>query len=341
VQALLLRQLRAARAAEALRTRRLQALEAKQEAQRRELAAKQRAAAAQLEERLQAQRRSFKRRTVERAQEEERARKRRAKAFAAAARSGEPMHADKFHRRAAANDEDLSGQLSELRPRGQRHDYTLVYLHQFCLDGKSYVEWRPHYFFSATKLPHLRLKVTLPTAKAIPITVHDGAEQYAWYDYKTDFEGRQEDELDRQSLRETQSHIFSILDREIALLNGDASRVFLGGASQGCCTALHCALTYPRLLGGFVGFVGHLLSSSPVPAKKRNLPIYLYNGREDKTMRWGWVRNTYRRFDDAGYTDVHIKVEAGVTHEGPKNKEREWIHDFLSSRIPKHEAVKA
>ena len=36
-----------------------------------------------------------------------------------------------------------------------------------------------------------------------------------------------------------------------------APRVFIGGASQGCCTALHCALQFPQKLGGFVGVVGH------------------------------------------------------------------------------------
>merc|ERR1712217_100468 len=96
--------------------------------------------------------------------------------------------------------------------------------------------------------------------------------QYAWYDYKTDHEGRQEDELYSSTLRATRDRIFQILDREIALLDGDASRVFIGGASQGCCTALHCALQYPRVLGGFVGIVGHLLSCSPVPQAKRHMP---------------------------------------------------------------------
>jgi len=232
---------------------------------------------------------------------------------------------------------NLSGKICMLRPRAP-HEYTLVYLHQFCMDGSRYMDWKPHYFFSATKLPFLHLKVTLPTAKSIPVTVHDGAEQYAWYDYRTDFEGRREDKLDRRSLRETRDRIFRILDREIALLCGDASKVFLGGASQGCCTALHCALQYPRLLGGFVGVVGHLLSNTPLPVRKRALPIYLYNGLADETMRWSWVRKTYSRFRAKQFTNVHIHKEEGIGHERLGGKEREWIVDFLSKMISKREA---
>eukprot|EP00971_Amphidinium_carterae_P136313 2700710-Amphidinium_carterae.1 len=45
------------------------------------------------------------------------------------------------------------------RKRRQRHEYTLVYLHQFCCDGAGYVDFKPHYFFNATKLSWLHLKV--------------------------------------------------------------------------------------------------------------------------------------------------------------------------------------
>merc|ERR1719162_964508 len=164
-----------------------------------------------------------------------------------------------------------------LRPRAGNRQYTLVHLHQFNCDGFGYAYYRPHYFFSAKKFPCTGLKVVLPTAEEMPITCHEGYPKHAWYDYFTDHEGRREDDSCMKTLSSTRDRIFRILDREIELLGGDASRVFLGGTSQGCCAALHCALQYPRLLGGVVGIVGHLLSCTPVPAAKRHLPIFLYN----------------------------------------------------------------
>mmetsp|Transcript_66773 Transcript_66773/g.159737 ORF Transcript_66773/g.159737 Transcript_66773/m.159737 type:complete len:512 (-) Transcript_66773:13-1548(-) len=342
VHSLKVRQKKSASKAAASRHRHLQALHQKQAAARKTLAAQQQKARQRLEEKLQAELVGFKRKAADRASEQSAKQRRRLSTYAAMLRKGEPRHADKFHRKGAcwslqrAEQPELpnwSGRVSTLHPSRGKHEYTLVYLHQFCCDGPGYVDWKPHYFFSATKLSWLHLKVIFPTAKAIPITAHGGAYQYAWYDYRTDYDGEREDVLCRSSLRDTRDRIFKILDREIALLGGDASRVFLGGASQGCCTALHCALQYPRLLGGFVGILGHLLSASPVPARKREMPFYLFNGRDDMTMRWGWVRQTYDRFRHAGFTNVHVRCEAGVTHYKPKNKERQWILEFLTKRL--------
>lgn len=292
-----------------------------------------------MEDRFQEKRRALKRRMAAHAAERSEKRRKRLSTFSAALRSGDPLHADKFERIGASEAKDvetpsrpnpLSGRLSVLKPRGGRHEYTIVYMHQFALNGAGYIDWGTHYFFNQ-KLAKMRLKVVLPTARAIPISAHNGNVQYAWYDYRVDYDGAREDVLNHLSLRRTRDRIFKILDREIKLLGGDARRVFLGGASQGCCTGLHCALTYPRLLGGFVGTVGHLMSCTPTPERKMNMPIYMYNGSADEVMRWPWVSQTYNRFKDAGYTDVHIKKDIGVTHENPD--EKRWILHFLNSMI--------
>lgn len=221
--------------------------------------------------------------------------------------------------------------MSILRPKQGKHEYTLVYLHQFNCQGFGYAG-SPHYFYSATKFPFKGLKVVLPTARTMPISCHDGEVKNAWYDYLTDNDGVREDKVKMTTLRETRDRIFAILDHEIRLLGGDASRVFIGGASQGCCTSLHCALTYPRVLGGYVGVVGHLLSCTPVPAAKMNMPIMLYNGLDDWVMRWPWVRKTFRRFEDAGYKRVKLHRAPGMTHD-TGIKERDFLVDFLRTVI--------
>jgi phospholipase/carboxylesterase len=247
--------------------------------------------------------------------------------------SEEWRHADKFKRCVGGS---LGNALCILRPKTQAHQYTLVYLHQFSCWGFGYAYDKPHYFYSSTKFRFNGLKVVFPTAPERPITAQDGWERRAWYDYLTDFDGVREDKVNMKSLRETRDRIFQLLDHEIGLLGGDASRVFIGGASQGCCTALHCALQYPRVLGGFVGIVGHLLSCSPVPQAKRHMPISLYNGRDDDIMRWSWVRKTFRRLENAGYSNLKMHCEPETGH-APGPKERAWLVDFLGQRVPNAE----
>mmetsp|Transcript_54113 Transcript_54113/g.168040 ORF Transcript_54113/g.168040 Transcript_54113/m.168040 type:complete len:456 (+) Transcript_54113:52-1419(+) len=244
--------------------------------------------------------------------------------------SEESRHADQFKRCVGGS---LGSSLCVLRPKTGRHQCTLVYLHQFNCEGFGYAYFRPHYFYSSTKFRFNGLKIVLPTASRIPITAHEQEEKHAWYDYKTDYNGIREDAVNMASLRKTRDRVFQILEREIQLVGGDASKVFIGGASQGCCTALHCAMQFPRVLGGFVGIVGHLLSCTPVPPSKRQMPVCLYNGRADTMMRWSWVRKTFRRFEAAGFADLSIRCEPGVGHD-TGTKEREWLIDFLSKYVP-------
>jgi len=49
----------------------------------------------------------------------------------------------------------------------------------------------------------LKLKVVLPTARAIPIHIHGGMKQYAWFDYRTDYDGEREDMICIASLKRT------------------------------------------------------------------------------------------------------------------------------------------
>merc|ERR1719198_1846090 len=84
--------------------------------------------------------------------------------------SDESRHADKFKRCVGGS---LGRSLCILRPIHQRHEYTLVYLHQFNCEGHGYAYHKPHYFYSSTKFKCNGLKIVLPTAQSIPITAHD------------------------------------------------------------------------------------------------------------------------------------------------------------------------
>lgn len=243
---------------------------------------------------------------------------------------------------------DLSADVQVMYPHGSDHKKTLVYLHGFTCDGYSYL-LEPHHFYRvkpkkkkgpANKKkkdagedeekeyePHPGLKVLLPSACKRRITCYQGEMLESWHDYITDYEGEQEDEISQEDLEEVTRRIHCILDKEVALVG--AKNVFLGGASQGCGVALHCALTYPGELGGVIGCMGHLLTCTPVTAEwvARRIPVFTYNGLADECMNWEkWVKATYSRLQDAG-ADIRIVTEEGVDHA---EQEDEWIRAFLT-----------
>ena len=60
-------------------------------------------------------------------------------------------------------------------------------------------------------------------------------------------------------------------------------KVFLVGYSQGCCQMLDAGLTYPKKLGGLIGFKGHILSYT----HKYNIydqSIWVTHGKKDDAI---------------------------------------------------------
>jgi predicted esterase len=251
---------------------------------------------------------------------------------------------------------NLGSDVQIMQPTGGTHKYSLVYLHGFTCDGYCYMA-DPEYFYrpKAKKAKKAKksddgkkkakksddgededmpeyepipgLKVLLPSAPCRPITAHNSEEELAWHDYLTDNDGEAEDELPKEELEEQTRRIHAILEEEIAKVG--ARNVFLGGASQGCGMAIHAGLTFPGELGGLIGTMGHVLTSTPITPEwvSQKVPVYCYIGMADTTMPWDkWVQPTWQRLIDAG-ADVHVFKEDGADHGDSEDK---WTRNFLA-----------
>jgi phospholipase/carboxylesterase len=121
-----------------------------------------------------------------------------------------------------------------------------------------------------------------PAAPVRPVTLNNGMRMRAWYDlHALDFKLRREDEAGlRASLREVQA----LIEREIAS-GVPASRIVVGGFSQGCAMALLTALRAPQRLAGVLGMSGYLPLAATTAAERSEanatLPVFLGHGRFD------------------------------------------------------------
>ena len=125
------------------------------------------------------------------------------------------------------------------------HTHTVVLLHgMYCPPSKcpSFIDL-PEY---VERLGMDGVKFVYPHAPRRTISWPTGPEPNvsSWYNYFTQRDGHAEwhDELDELQLQSQTSRLHGILDREAALLGGDARKVMLGGSSQGGTVALHAAL---------------------------------------------------------------------------------------------------
>jgi predicted esterase len=151
----------------------------------------------------------------------------------------------------------------------------------------------------------------------------------SWYDFHDGECQSPDDKPDIDTLKATCSEIHKIIKAEQEIV-GDPCKVFVGGVSQGCCAAFHAVSTYPGIIGGFYGSIGHIMPCTDVYdiENKVSGPIIFYSGANDDVMSWKWVKNTFARLKYV--PRVEIWREDGVEHEDDGH----WIANFLCRVLP-------
>ncbi|CEJ54324.1 hypothetical protein PMG11_00642 [Penicillium brasilianum] len=151
-----------------------------------------------------------------------------------------------------------------IHPPREKHTHTAIFLHG---RGSNGPEFCNELFTSLTtnlknlpdSLPSWRW--VFPTAKT-RFSSRFREDQSAWFDVWSIDNTEDQEELSVDGLRESVSYILKLLADEIERVDGDASRVFLCGISQGMATALWTFLCAAgqinQPLGGIIGFCGWL-----------------------------------------------------------------------------------
>ena len=136
------------------------------------------------------------------------------------------------------------------------YHYSFILLHGFTMDGKDM-----DYYKEKIKqiYPNVNIHFIAPNAPQIPISIYDNEKLNSWYDYYTP-NCDKEPEINEEQLIKNRSKIHQLISKEIDYHKNDSERVFLVGMSQGCCMALDSGLTYPKRLGGIIGFKGHIIN---------------------------------------------------------------------------------
>lgn len=138
----------------------------------------------------------------------------------------------------------------------------------------------------------------------------------SWYNYFTRRDGWEcHDELDETHLASQTSRLHGILEREAALLGGDARRVILGGSSQGGTVALHAAISFSRPLGALLCLRSCLVDTVSVPRRSaaHKTPVFVFAAGNDTVYNPVLQRRGYEKLQAAGFC-VEWHVEPNLQH---------------------------
>lgn len=151
----------------------------------------------------------------------------------------------------------------------------VIMLHGLGADGS---DFEP--VIDEIQLPgNLKVRYILPHAPERPLTMNNGAEERAWYDFipHSEYSGN-DDVID--SATEIQKFIDSEISKGIP-----ANRIVLAGFSQGGVVALHTGLRYEQRIAGIVGLSTYLHDVASVEEERTDenlaIPIMLAHGAYD------------------------------------------------------------
>ncbi|WP_431100342.1 alpha/beta hydrolase [Roseateles noduli] len=159
--------------------------------------------------------------------------------------------------------------------------FSLLVLHGLGADGNDFVPVVQALDLSPV-LALGGLRVVLPSAPEIPVTINGGMRMRAWYDIR---HGDLSQREDADGLRVSQRLIEDLIAREESEFGIPPERVVLMGFSQGCAMTLMTGLRYPKRLAGLVGLSGYLpmlgTTETERHAANADTPIFLAHGSGD------------------------------------------------------------
>ncbi|KIJ37418.1 hypothetical protein M422DRAFT_33751 [Sphaerobolus stellatus SS14] len=182
-------------------------------------------------------------------------------------------------------------------PPKAKHTATVIFLHGL---GDSGAGWEPVARFLQQKQGLSHVKWVLPHARMNSVTMNFGMQMPSWYDIYSlgDIGERKEDE---KGMLESVRSINEIITAEVDA-GVPASRIVLGGFSQGGAMTLLTGLTTEYKLGGLAVLSSYLpmreKMKSMLTDHARSLPIFMAHGTADEVVAFKYGERSFHYLRD-------------------------------------------
>ena len=154
---------------------------------------------------------------------------------------------------------------------------SLIWLHGLGADGHDFESIVPELGLA----PELRVRVILPHAPEIPVSINGGMRMPAWYDIR---DANLANRHDEDGVRLSAAQLTQLIERENE--RGVASEnIMLAGFSQGGAVALHVGLRHPEKLCGVIMLSTYAVLEQTIEAERslanEAIPIFQAHGTLD------------------------------------------------------------
>ena len=168
---------------------------------------------------------------------------------------------------------------------------TLIFIHGLSGNGQQFA---PYFSNPYTTPVGTTTRVIVPTAPVRPVTVSMGTKMTAWFDiYDWNF---QLTSYSNDDIVKSEMWFRDLIENEVKRYNGDYSRIFIGGHSQGCIMSLQTALGFKSQLGGIICFCGFLNYYAEL--KQPQTPAIVMHGTADQVVPYDKADTSYQRIKD-------------------------------------------
>jgi len=161
---------------------------------------------------------------------------------------------------------------------------SIIILHGLGADGNDFVSIAQEFDLASVG----PVRFVFPHGPTRPVTINGGYVMRAWYDIlgaELGPAGAQREDV--AGLRASQILVDGLIANERAR-GITASRIVLGGFSQGCAMTLMAGLRYPDRLAGLLGMSGYLPLAASTAAERSaanaGVPIFQAHGRSDPVI---------------------------------------------------------
>ncbi|OGE48607.1 hypothetical protein PENARI_c027G11889 [Penicillium arizonense] len=224
-------------------------------------------------------------------------------------------------------------------PALKKHTSTVIMAHGLGDSGAGWMalaqNWRRRGKFDETAF-------IFPNAPDIPISVNFGMSMPGWYDIvklgrDLDFEESVRSQDEPGILRSRD--YFNTLIKEEMDKGIKASRIILGGFSQGGAMSVFTGLTSPEKLGGVFGLSCYLLLSDriknylPEEWANNKTPFFLGHGLDDDIVPFQFGKKSAEILKEIGVEDVSFNPYGGLGHSADPS-EIDDLEKFLEKHIP-------